>query len=264
MQPENSSIVLLAVVTTIIVLFLLSFIAAVLFLYQKKSILYYKQLEDVKNNYDKALLQTQLEIQEQTFQDISREIHDNIGLSLTLAKLQLNTINHSTEDTQSKNIDSSIDLITKAIQDLSDISKSLNSEAIKTNGLYNTLKVEAEKINRPGNILVEFTEEGNIVFLDANKELILYRIAQEVLNNILKHANASRVWIKLIYDNRCVRLSIEDNGNGFDTLAVERYRSGKMPTGLSNIRIRTKTLNGECCINSNPGQGTRISISAPY
>ena len=264
MQAPNNYIILLLYATAVILLFLFSFIAAVLFLYQKKSILYFKQLEDVKNNYEKSILQTKIEIQEQTFQNISREIHDNIGLSLTLAKLQLNTINHSTEDIQSQNIDSSIDLITKAIQDLSDISKSLNSEAIKTNGLYNALKVEAEKINRPGNILVEFTEEGNIVFLDANKELILYRIAQEVLNNILKHAGASRVWIKLIYDTKYVRLSIEDNGNGFDTLAVERYRSGKMPTGLANIRTRTKTLNGECCINSKPGQGTRISISAPY
>lgn len=70
MQVQNSDIVLFIIVTTIILLFLLTFIAAVLFLYQKRNILYYKQLEDVKNNYDKNLLQTQLEIQEQTFQDI--------------------------------------------------------------------------------------------------------------------------------------------------------------------------------------------------
>ena len=233
MQPKNNDVVLLVIITTILLLFMLSFIAAVLFLYQKKNILYYKQLEDVKNSYEKSILQTQLEIQEQTFQDISREIHDNIGLSLTLAKLQLNTIELNNSIKTEENIESSIELITKAIQDLSDISKGLNSEAIKTHGLYNTLKVETEKINRSGKLFVEFSEEGNIVFLDSNKELILYRIAQEALNNILKHAQASRVWIKLTYAIDGIRLSIEDNGNGFEKIAVEKYRSGKIPTGLS-------------------------------
>ena len=93
--------------------------------------------------------------------------------------------------------------------------------------------METEKINRFGKLLVEFSEEGNIVFLDSNKELILYRIAQEALNNILKHAQASRVWIKLTNAIDGIRLSIEDNGNGFDKMAVEKYRSGKIPTGLT-------------------------------
>ena len=264
MQAERNDIILFVIIITILLLFMLSFIAAVLFLYQKKNILYYKQLEDVKTSYEKSLLQTELEIQEQTFQNISREIHDNIGLSLTLAKLHLNTIDYQLENNTREIIHASIDLIGKAIQDLSDVSKSLNSEAIKAHGLYNTLKVETDKINRSGRLIVEFTEEGDIVFLDSNKELILYRIAQEALNNILKHAQASRVSIKLIYESDRMRLCIEDNGKGFDKLAVEKYRSGKIPTGLSNIRTRTKTLDGECSINSSPGNGTTIIVSAPY
>lgn len=264
MQAKNNDIILFVIITTIVLLFMLSFIAAVLFLYQKKNIVYFKQLEDVKNNHEKSLLETQLEIQEQTFQNISREIHDNIGLSLTLAKLQLNTIDYTQTPTTIENIASSIDLISKAINDLSDISKSFHSEAIKTNGLYNTLKMETEKINRSGKHLVKFTEEGNIIFLDANKELILYRIAQESLNNILKYANASCIFIKLIYESNHVIFSIEDNGNGFDKDEIEKYRAGKIHTGLSNIRNRTKTLNGTCTIDSSPGNGTIICITAPY
>jgi two-component system, NarL family, sensor kinase len=264
MQTQNNYIIIFVITTTIILLFLLSFIAAVLFFYQKKSILYYKQLEDVKNNYEKNLLQTQLEIQEHTFQEISREIHDNIGLSLTLAKLQLNTINYNSAFTISENIDSSVDLISKAIVDLSDISKSLNSEAIKNHGLYNTLKVETEKIKRSGKHKVEFTEEGNIVFLDGQKELILYRIAQEALNNILKHASASLIWIKLRYETSHVSLSIEDNGLGFDKTEIEQYRSGKINSGLANMRTRAIMLKGTCAITSTPGNGTKIFITAPY
>ena len=264
MQIQNSDIALLIVISTLILLFLLSFIIAILFLYQKKNVLYFKQLGNVKNNHEKNLLQTQLEIQEQTFQDIARDIHDNIGLSLTLAKLQLNTIDYSDPLKIQEHINSSVDLIGKSINDLSDISKSFNSEAIKTNGLYNTLKIESEKINGSGKHLVEFIEKGNIVFLDANKELILYRIAQEALNNVLKHADASRIWIKLIYDTTHISLSITDNGMGFDKDEIEIYRSGQVHTGLNNIRNRTKTLNGSVVITSKPGNGTSVCITAPY
>jgi two-component system, NarL family, sensor kinase len=263
MQTQNNNIILLIITTTIILLFLLSFIAAVLFLYQKKNVLYYKQLEDVKNIYDKNLLQTQLEIQEQTFQDISREIHDNIGLSLTLAKLQLNTIDYVNSSKTTDNVDSSINLIGKAIQDLSDISKSLNSEVIKNLGLYNTLKLEIEKIARSGKHIIEFMEEGDIAFLDAQKELILYRIAQEALNNILKHSSASHIWIKLTYGITQVNLSIEDNGAGFDKTEAGKQRSG-INSGLTNMRTRATMLNGSFNISSSTGNGTKIYITAPY
>jgi len=264
MQSQNHEIILLVIVTTIVLLFLLSFITAVLFLYQKKNILYYKELEDVKNNYDKNLLQTQLEMQEQTFQDISREIHDNIGLSLTLAKLQLNTIGYNEQNKALDNVNSSIDLISKAIQDLSDISKSLNSELIKNDGFYNTLKNETDKICRSGKYTIEFTEEGNIVFLSAHKELILYRIAQEALNNILKHACADFICIKLKYEASHISLLIKDNGKGFDKYEIEKYRSGKINNGLINMRTRALKLGGTLAIESLAGNGTSIYVTAPY
>jgi len=245
-------------------LFLLSFIAAILFLYQKKHILYNKQLEDFKNTYETSILQTQLEIQEQTFQDISREIHDNIGLSLTLAKLQLNTINYVERKKTTENVDSSIDLISKAIQDLSDISKSLNSELIKCNGLYNTLKISIEKIRSAATYKIEFIEEGDVVFLSAHKELILYRIAQEALNNILKHAFGNLIWIKLKYETTHISLTIKDNGRGFNKHEIEKYRSGKTNNGLTNMRTRALMLDGTLVIESAPSEGTSIYVTAPY
>jgi len=264
MQTQNSDIILLVIVTSVILLLLLLFIAAVLFLYQKKNIVYLKELADVKNSYDKNLLQTQLEMQEQTFQDISREIHDNIGLSLTLAKLQLNTVNYIDKNKTLASVNSSIDLIGKAIHDLSDISKSLNSELIKNNGLYNTLKIEVEKICRAGKHTIEFREEGNVVFLSAHKELILYRIAQEALNNVLKHASASCIWINLKYEAMHISLAIKDNGYGFDKSETEKYRSGKINNGLTNMRNRALMLGGILTIESAPGEGTSIYVTAPY
>lgn len=264
MQNTNSEIIIVVVVTTVVFLFLLSFIAAVLFLYQKKNILYYKQLEDVKNNYDKNMLQTQLEFQEQTFQEISREIHDNIGLSLTLAKLHLNTVTYEDKSKISENVNASVDLIGKAIQDLSDISKNLNSEVIKTNGFYNALKIEIEKIARSKKCDINFEEEGNMIFIDAQKELILFRIVQEALNNILKHASASTISIRLKYDVSHICLFIEDNGVGFNTSEKERQKGNKINNGLINMRTRSAMINGTLEVNSVEGRGTRISVTAPY
>ena len=264
MQTQSNDVVLLVIATSVILLLLLAFIAVLLFAYQKKNILYYKELEDVKNIYDKNLLETQLEMQEQTFQDISREIHDNIGLSLTLAKLQLNTINYSEENKIVENIGSSVDLISKALLDLSDVSKSLNSELIKNNGLYNTLRNETDKICRSGKYNIEFTEEGNIVFLSAHKELILFRIAQEALNNILKHAQANEITIVLRYDTCHISLLVEDNGIGFNKAEIEKPGSVKLNNGLTNMRTRTALLGGTLSIESSAGKGTRISITSPY
>lgn len=264
MQNQNNDIILFVVVATGIIVFLVTFIFLILFLYQKKLLLFTKQLENTKNIYEKNLLEIQLEIQEQTFQNISREIHDNIGLSLTLAKLRLNTLNQNDHSTMSDNIESSIGLIGKAIIDLSHLSKGLDSEAIKTHGLYNTMKIETEKVGNSGKIGIDFSVEGNPVFLDAQKELVLYRIAQEALNNILKHANATHIWVSLTYLSGQVKMTIRDNGKGFDPGAVKQASSYKMSAGLNNMRIRANSINGTCEIDSVIGYGTTINIVTPY
>jgi len=260
--PSNNIILFIAAIT-IILLFLLSFIAAVLFLHQKKILLYHNQLETAKNTYEKNLLQTQLEIQEQTFRDIAREIHDNIGLSLTLAKLRLNTLHYTNSNKTREDVQASVDLISKAVNDLSDISKGLNPDAVTANGLYNTLKAEMEKIRRSGKYKVEFVGTGAVVFLDANKELILYRIAQEALNNVLKHAGGDYICLRLVYDTQQVTLSVEDNGCGFNINEKEIKGAAKMRSGLINIYNRSKTLRGHCTISSNIGKGTIISVTIP-
>jgi signal transduction histidine kinase len=221
-------------------------------------------LEDAKNAYEKNLLQTQLEIQEQTFRDISREIHDNIGLSLTLAKLQLNTLDFENSQKSKDHIESSVELIGKAITDLRDISHSLNSDIIKTNGLYNTLKEETEKIGLSGKQKVSFEVEGNALFLDAEKELVLYRIAQEALNNVLKHAAATEIALRLQYETDSLTLCIRDNGKGFEIKNGVLPGPGSMSAGLTNMRIRALSINGSFKIETSPGLGTSIFVTTAY
>jgi two-component system, NarL family, sensor kinase len=129
-MQTNDRIRLFLIVTTLLILFLVALISTILFLYQKKRVAFIKNFEQAKLDYERNLLKTQLEIQEHTFQNISREIHDNISLSLTLAKLTLNTLNTNDRLTIEDGLQNSVNLISNAIKDLSNISKSLNSDVI--------------------------------------------------------------------------------------------------------------------------------------
>ena len=92
MQKTPDDIVIFLLVATAIILLMAGIVVTIILLYRKKQVSYEKDIESIKAEYEKAILNTQLEMQEQTFSDISREIHDNIGMSLTLAKLNLNTL----------------------------------------------------------------------------------------------------------------------------------------------------------------------------
>ena len=257
MSGENIDIVVFIILTTALILLLGGFIVTILYLYQKKQIALQKSVEEIKLDYEKNLLKTQLEIQEETFQHISQEIHDNIGLSLTLAKLNLNTINLEKRDKSNFQINESVDLIGKAIKDLSDISKSLNSDIIINHGLIKALEMEIIKLVRIGIYKVHFEVYGHAVFLNFQKELLLYRIVQEALNNIIKHAEAKEINLQLYYHKDHLDLSIQDDGIGFS----EKHIKNK--SGLLNMEKRAKMVNGDCTINSTQKIGTAILVKVP-
>jgi signal transduction histidine kinase len=263
MQPSSHEIIIFISVATVLILALVVFTILILFLYQKKQVAFRESLETMKLDHEKSLLKTQLEIQEQTFQNISREIHDNIGLSLTLAKLNLNIIDLEKFQKAQDLILSAVDLISKSINDLSDISKSLNSEAISQQGLLNALQVEIERIRKLNRYALEFEVTGNPVYFDSKKELVLFRIAQEALNNVIKHADAQNIYMGVTFQPTEVKLSIRDNGKGFLYKENDKILQENMKAGLANMQIRSRLISGKIKIDSEIGKGTTILVSAP-
>jgi signal transduction histidine kinase len=263
MQPSPKEIVLFVIIATIVILALVAFMILILFLYQKKQVAFLQSLESLKLDHEKNLLKTKLEIQEQTFQNISREIHDNIGLSLTLAKLNLNMLELEKTEKSKELILSSVELISKSINDLSDISKSLNSEAISQQGLLNALQLEIDRLRRLNRFKIDFEILGNAVYFDSQKELVLYRIAQEALNNIIKHADAQNICVRVAFDSSQIRLSIKDNGKGFLLVENEKTFQENMKAGLVNMQIRSALINGDMELTSEIGKGTTITVTAP-
>lgn len=262
-MPEGRhTIIIFIIVTTLFILILIAFIVFILFLYQRRHIAYQKGLETLKSDFEKTLLTTQLEIQEQTFQNISREIHDNIGLSLTLAKLNLNTVDWNNQDLTREKVGGSVNFISRAIEDLSYISKALHTGFIEENGLLKALELEINKIQKLGIFQVIYDVTGSPVYMQIQKELVIFRIMQEVLNNCIKHAQATTIQILLDYKSDFVEVVIADNGIGFIHHSLEE-KPGK-GTGLLNIVKRAALINGTCLINSLPAQGTRITMKIPY
>jgi len=214
-------------------------------------------IENLEINYQLNLLKSQLQIQEQTFQNISREIHDNIGQKLTLVKLKINTINTNQVVDLNDTLMVISKLITDSLNDLRDISRSLSSEVILNNGLIKALENEINQLNKLFNYNFKMKLTGEVLYMSAETELTVFRIIQEALTNSIKHAEATSVFLDLHFINNEFLILIEDNGKGFDISLIKDFN------GLNNLKSRTQSLKGQIEINSEPLIGTTIKIKIP-
>jgi len=246
-----------------ILLFLIGYIIYFVILYQRRKLVTVHQMEQLQQHYRQELLRAQLEIQEQTFKNISQEIHDNIGQVLSLARLHVNTMNPGdAKDVQEKIADSD-GLIGKAIQDLRDLSKSLNTAFIADIGLLRAIEYELKLTKKVTAYETKLNIEGQPRPLPPQQELILFRIFQEVLNNIIKHAHASEIQLQLCYAKDYFALNIKDNGQGFNLNSNGQEGTAIKGIGLQNIQSRAQLINAQINIQSAVAQGTEVRIRLP-
>jgi two-component system NarL family sensor kinase len=248
---------------TLLLLLITSFIVAFIFIHQNQYHKYIRDKEEMKNTYQQEILKAQLEMKEQTLLTISQEIHDNIGQILSLVKLNLSTIPLTDGNPAAAKITATKELVGKAIQDLRNLSKSLNTEYVTQQKLSESLQFELELIQKTGLYTTNLQVHGNETTFDAPKQLIIFRIAQEVLNNIIKHAKAQRISVALDYQPDNPTLRIEDDGSGFDTVALQVRGAQDKGTGIGNMYYRAKLIGADFSIESQPGQGTSILLSLP-
>ncbi len=254
---EASDIILFIISVSLLLMLFAIIIAIITFRYQKKKMTYDKGIEDLKTKHENNLLKSQLQVQEQTFQNISREIHDNIGQKLTLAKLQLNTIFFNDANTL-KSIHNVVQIISESLNDLRDISRSLSSEIIINNGLIKAIENEINQLNKTCQYNIKLTITGDTFFMDAETELVIFRMVQESLNNIMKHAEATHVNIGFFFSENMLSIVIRDNGIGFN---INERKNGN---GLNNIKNRAMSLKGIATFKSEKNKGTKVNIQIPY
>lgn len=222
--------------------------------YRKKQKEYFYQKEQLEESFRKELLKAQLETQEQTFHSLSQELHDNIGQVLSLAKLNMSVIELNSKGEMDESISQTKNLLNTAINDLRDISKTLNTDYVKEKDLAESIERELGMLRRTRKFEADMQVEGTPFFISAERRLILFRIIQESLNNIVKHAGATFITVYLQYDQDSLLILIKDNGHGFD---IEHTSKG---VGLLNMKHRSAMIESTVSVESQPGKGTTVTI----
>lgn len=262
MDNLSKQITLIVIASTFFVAIAVGIIILIL-VYQKRQLQYLNEKSNMRMNFEKELFQTQLEIQEQTFKNISQEIHDNIGQVLSLVKLNINTMDSNQPAPLQEKIDNSRTLISKAIQDLRDLSKSLNTDYVIEQGLMRSIEYELEMIRKTGSYEIEFDTNGKAYRLEQQQELIIFRIVQEILHNIIKHAKATKINVMASFQPEIFMLAIADNGNGFDVSKIGSENYDGFGLGIRNMHNRAEMIHADFKLTSSLQEGTTVTLTLP-
>lgn len=256
MPDKFSEVVLILVGSTLIIMVLIVLVITALFINQKRKFRHKLEITDLRNEYDRELLQTQLEIQSQTFETISRELHDNVGTLLSIAMVHLRSQPDPVSNTTARMVEVE-NLVNEAMDTLRDISRSLNPESITRTGWQQSFLHELERIDRSKLFSIQSSVSGQPFTLEDSKQIILFRILQEAMNNIVKHAEATAVNVDITYTADELNITITDNGKGMEQTALLPVAGG---AGLRNMKARAVMLAATLDISSANGHGTTIHI----
>lgn len=213
----------------------------------------------MQHAFQQTLLQSQLEIQEQTLQQVSRELHDNLGISASLVKIHLTTLPLENAELLPVKVEETKDLVRQLITDIKALSVRLDGDRVGRVGLIKSIGTEIERINKTGQFTASLTQDGSTPEIDPGKATILYRMVQEILNNAVKHSQAKNINVNVQTSDKNLTLAISDDGCGFDWEA-KRNSGG---AGLFNLTNRANLIQAVLSFTSATGKGTTVTIELP-
>jgi signal transduction histidine kinase len=264
MQSSSTELIfLIIVITTLLILLFGGIIVRYVFLYQQKRYRHEQEKLAMQKEFHDILTQSKLEIQEQTLDHISKEMHDHFAPMLWSIKNKLKYVLPAKPDLISNGLEETA----SEVQDLYDrmraLSLSLNTDQVMRLGFKQSLQNELNRLSKKGNYTTNLSVKGSESYIEPEKAIILFRICQEALNNIAKHAGATHIDIIIDYTGTSVLLIITDNGMGFDPDMTMNDPHKQDSTGLRNMLNRAKLVQAEAKIVSQPGQGTQVIIHFP-
>jgi signal transduction histidine kinase len=232
------------------------------FMYQKKRQKQEQELAILKEQYEQEILRSQLEIQESTLKNIAQELHDNIGQTLSVIKLWMAIAPIEKDHPAYEGVQNSKEMLHKVIHEMADLTKSLHTDRISEIGLKEAIRFDVASIQKTGLLHIAFDVKGNEFHFPEQKSIFLFRMYQEVMNNIIKHSKATEVNISIVYsDDYTFALTIRDNGIGFNTRQKRESTAGSSGLGLKSMQNRAKMIGASMSILSEPGKGTTVSVA---
>ncbi len=219
-------------------LVLVSMLFMLFLVFNKKRINFLLEKQEAQRQAESEIAKIRIENHEHLLKNISWELHDNIGQLLSVSKMQLSMLPTPEKEFERKIISDTIDLLSRVLEDIRSLSKSLNTDTIGFMGLIKAVRFEIDRLNRLKFINATFSLLGTPVDIKNGDEIILFRIIQELMSNVIKHAKAKDFELIFEYKDDELNIAAKDNGVGMSTKTVN------YGLGLKNIVSRIRLLNG--------------------
>ncbi|RPI18169.1 MAG: chemotaxis protein CheR [Ignavibacteriae bacterium] len=240
-------------------------------MYERSSETLEAQIEESKNAEEtlRILSRHLVDAQESERLKIARDLHDSVNQMLTAVKMKIHSAEtavkekRSTKTTTLKDINIAKDLLNKTINEIRRISKNLRPGLLDDLGIDITVKSLIDEFKERNDVKVELKSDKLNDKLNSDAKLAVYRILQETLQNIEKHAHATRVFISLKYITQSVKMVVKDNGTGFNFEKLRTQKTFKKKFGLISMKERAEAVGGKFEIASVPSVGTKISVFIP-
>jgi len=226
--------------------------------YRQKQQLQQQTIGQLEKDKQLMTVNAMLRGQEEERSRLAKDLHDGLGGMLSGVKYSLSNIRENLIVTPD-NIavyERSLDMIDSSIRELRRVAHNMMPEMLMRFGLDEALRDYCQSVTSTRLLTVKYQSFGFGSRLDSQAEIIVYRIVQELLNNILKHAGATEVLVQLVREDSRLNVLVEDNGRGFDTSVLENNKGA----GWTNIRSRVEYLKGKIDVHSEAGKGTSVTI----
>jgi signal transduction histidine kinase len=245
------------------VMLLLSILVVVLVIFQQKQVIQHKlAIRDKDLQLQKERLMAILQGQEQERKRIAEDLHDEVGAQLSVLKLNLNQLQPllKTGNGEIEQLKETKDFTDTIIQHLRFISQSLHPQALENLGLAKALDSFCNLMNKNKQVKILFKDEGGQQQVDMEKALNIYRVVQELINNILKHAQATQIEITYRSTPNLLQINVTDNGNGLLLRSLDNSRQKTGSLGLKNIESRLNVIGGSIVYLPGQNCGTNAEI----
>jgi two-component system sensor histidine kinase UhpB len=205
-----------------------------------------------------------LEVQEAERRHLARELHDDIGQGLTALKLNLEALARGRDATALQaRVGEALETARHTIERVRQLSINLRPLQLDDLGLAAALRSHLDRQARLGGLAPHFEIQEVPLKLSADVETACFRVAQEAINNILRHSKAANVWLRLFLAGERLALSVRDDGAGFDVASAQRRAAAGESLGVVSMEERVALAGGSFQIHSAPGQGTVVVASFP-
>jgi signal transduction histidine kinase len=227
----------------------------VIWSYKKRQQKHFVEIETIQSEFENQLLRSQIEVQEKTLSTLSKDLHDNVGQLLSTTRMILGMMERSMPLVPDE-LHTAQETLVKAIQEIRSLSKALSKEWLEQFSFIENVTTEVNRIQSGGLIQINFIYETPDLPITSEQQIILFRIVQESVQNIIKHSGAKNLLLEVNVESN-IAVSLKDDGIGFDP---NKTYNG---VGLLNMRRRVELLGGTISWQSELQKGTTITISIP-